>query len=163
MVSVVNSLSPTLWTILFSYCIVMLSQCAVIATCLATFAILPPRFRVTTLATVSCILVGFLICLYYLITENVVEHCSIARKIAYSFFYAGFFFYDYYQMLKILGLCNCGKKLQVLLYSLMVLRAVSYIINVANFSARVIKLGNDPSVGPCSSTLSVFGIYQEHV
>lgn len=101
-----TNFTTSLWTIFAFYILFICLQLITLGISCFLWKFLPSKFRTLTVSCVAATCLGFLICLYFLITENNISECSVARKLAYGIFYVGFLFFDLYQILKVTAICQ---------------------------------------------------------
>lgn len=108
---------------------------------------------------------GFCVCIWYIVTLNEQADCSIARKVAYSFFYLGFCFYDVYQLYKIKAIVEPGIAVSSVMYGLLAVRFASYVYNITAVTGVVAQISASriSKFGPCTSSFTSISIYQEHI
>ncbi|KAI8907337.1 hypothetical protein EDD86DRAFT_53237 [Gorgonomyces haynaldii] len=122
---------------------------------------LKQRFLYFGMGIISCILIGFLICICFLLTVN--YECSLSRHLAYGFFLLGFVLYDFYQLLNVQ---DRTKKKQWLLVGLFIIRLASVVFSVVRYQGVValpITEGPWQGAGPCKSKIDDLTVYQEHI
>lgn len=151
-------------TIISFYTLFLVFEVLVMLLALYSWSFLPRRFRIMAAGCVGFISVGFVICISFLVTLNTQSECTIGRKVAYSFFYLGFFIYDIYQLQKILAITSAGKTSTVILHFLVVVRFASYIYNIYSVLGVLTysHLYLDGRAG-CTSSFLPVSIYQEHI
>jgi hypothetical protein len=121
------------------------------------------NFRIMSTLSVSLILAGFSVCVYYLATLNTIQQCIFGRKLAYALFYLGFFVFDLYQLIKIVALTNASRTATVVLSIALCGRLASYIVNAIFMQAKLTGyIDTENELGSCTSSFTDMFVYQEH-
>ncbi|KAJ3301980.1 hypothetical protein HDV03_005513 [Kappamyces sp. JEL0829] len=158
-----STLTPALCTLITLYSITVGFQATVFVFAVGIRHILKKSFLIYGMCTILCIMIGFIICMLYLL--NNATECSTGRKVAYSFFYAGFIIYDIYQIRNVTNRTRASRYIKLGLYFLLLCRVVSCIYNVVYVEGQIVyPLANGAMTGPgpCKSKFTAEMVHQEH-
>ncbi|KAJ3301979.1 hypothetical protein HDV03_005512 [Kappamyces sp. JEL0829] len=161
---VAATLTPALSLLITIYSIGVGFEITVMMVAIGIRHILNKSFLRYGIICISAIMIGFVICMYYLL--YVTTDCTPGRKAAYAFFYFGFLTYDYYQLKNVSRRTKPARLIRYGFYFLFLARIVSCIYNVVMVEGVVaypLADGATTGPGPCKSQFSRVMIYQEHL
>lgn len=135
---------------------------SMLATLAFKWKYLPPRFRLMATLAIILIFLGFIIEIIFVISKITIPICTIAQKISYVAFYAGFLVFDIYQLLKHSAITNASDTTRTIFLCVLLLRIASLIYTIAEIKGVFVIPNTGEDEFACKVIINDLAVYIEH-